>query len=100
MDKEDLQPQETPSGRPEFKPEYCWAFIVMLLHHTGGEHSISLECLEKFKPEYCPDVVWDESKKSFTMRNQENTAPKILTAANVPKKILRKLRRTPPRIPS
>ena len=44
--------------QPEFKTEYFWAFMTMLLYHVGGVYTISLEHLEQYDYEKdCPQVT-------------------------------------------
>ena len=64
----------------DFKPEYFWAFMTMMLHMHGKatqgaeRFAISLEQLEKFDPEQSPEVKWEPATKSWVIENQPNTA--------------------------
>jgi len=76
---------------PEFKTEYFWAFMVLLLYKTGGVEVISLEHLEQFDFENdCPQVSWDAKNKAIVMRNLDTEKPvEIITPGKIRKKMFR-----------
>jgi len=76
---------------PEFKTEYYWAFVALMLYRLGGLEAISLEHLEQFDFENdCPQVTWDAKNKTFIMRNKDADAAKPVTIA-IPGKIRKKM---------
>ncbi len=70
---------------PEFKPEWINAFIILLLHKTGGSQSISLKQLKAFDEvvkDKQPIFAWDGETQTFTI-----TAPEyVVSAIEVPPK--------------
>jgi len=72
---------------PEFKPEYFWAFVSLMLYKTGGVEIVTAEQLEKFNPDEGPEVLYDHEKDAWIIQLQEKHRPTVVT---VPKKILRK----------
>jgi hypothetical protein len=79
-----------PKELPEFKTEYFWAFVTVLLYKIGGVQAISLKHLELFDFEKdCPQVTWDARNEVFIMRNKEiKKQPSLI---EVPGKIRKKL---------
>jgi hypothetical protein len=72
---------------PEFKSEYFWAFVSLMLYKVGGREAVTTEQLEKFDADEGPEVLYDHDKDAWIMQLQAKHRPTIVT---VPKKILRK----------
>lgn len=65
---------------PEFKPEWINAFIIMLLHKTGGSQSITLTQLKAFdevSTDKQPDFSWNGETQTFTITAPEYVMPVI-----------------------
>ena len=74
---------------PEFKTEYFWAFMALMLYKLGGTEVISLEHLEQFDFENdCPQVSWDAKNKAIVMRNLDTEKPVVIA---MPGKIRKKM---------
>ena len=87
-------PQETGQQKaPEFKPEYYWAFMSLILWKTGGVEAITQEQIEKFDAVTdLPEVVFDHDHQAWIVRLKKEDRPPIVA---VPNKIRKKLLRTP-----
>jgi len=70
------KPTEEPKpGKPEFKPEYFWAFASLMLHKLGGAEAISIERLEQFNIEDCPEVFYDGDRNAYVMKLKDKNMP-------------------------
>ena len=65
---------------PEFKPTWINAFIIMLLHKTGGSQSLTLNQLKAFDEvttDKQPIFAWDGETQTFTITAPEYVVPVI-----------------------
>ena len=78
---------------PEFKTEWFWAFMALMLYKLGGAQAISLEHLEQFDFENdCPQVSWDAKNKAIVIRNLDAQKPvEIITPGKIRKKMCKKM---------
>lgn len=60
--------KETEGVMPEFKPEYYWAFVTLMLYKLGGTEAISQKQIEKFDTPDYPAVMYDHDKKAWIMK--------------------------------
>ena len=77
--------------RPEFKPEYFWAFVSFMLYNLNGRCVITLDMLRKFDiKKDSPVVYWDDENDAIVMeiRGYVNKKPVIVVPT---RKIARKI---------
>jgi hypothetical protein len=69
-------------GMPTPKPEWVEAFLILLLHKTGGTLTVSVADLERFerlKTNNKTIMTYDNDSQTITLVAPEMTMPEIVT---------------------
>jgi len=88
------KPSDEPvAGRPEFRPAWFWAFVALMLHKLGGMEAVTIERLEQFDIEDCPEVYYDGDAKAYVMKLKDKDMPARPVFVPVGGKILKRQRK-------
>ncbi len=71
------------NGLPAPKPEWAEAFLILLLHKTGGMLTVSVEDLENFeqlKENNRTKISFDPDNKTITIRAPEYKLPERIVS--------------------